>query len=109
MADKLVLGIGWKLSQRCIPLLGQLGLSHSGDWVSRVRVPREQDRSVSRFYGHTPEVTQCHFHHTLLTQAVTKCRPGSRGEVIDTTSLWGSSKILEEHVGQEMLCDHLRK
>ena len=47
-------------------------------------------------YDLASNVTQCHWHHTVLTHAVTKCHPVSRGGDIDSTSSWGSSKLPEE-------------
>ena len=47
---------------------------------------REPGRGHIAFYSLTLEVTQYHFYHILLIEAVTKVWPGAKGENEDSTS-----------------------
>lgn len=77
--------------------------SQHGGWVSSMSILRNQGRNIWYFCDLSSEVTQCHFCCTALVRAVIKPSPNSRGWDIDSTSWWRSWKVLEEHMGWEIL------
>lgn len=64
----------------------------------------QRSRSDARWKQHcladlASEVIQHHFCHTLLIINQSLIHLHSVGEILDSTSCWGSGKILDEHVG----------
>lgn len=94
-----------KAPHKRVPLFGQLGLSPGVAPRESVKENRIDVHGVCMTWPpKSRRITGSGASDLDLSiQAVTKCHSVLRGGDIDSTSLRGSSKVPEEHVGQEML------
>lgn len=101
LAIELVLAVSWELAGASDPLQMSLSTAHSDSLTAWQLTPQIEDGHAWLFYYLASEVMWCHLSYPLLVEIVRKLCPGSRKK--------GSEKVLEEHMGWEMLLHLLQK